>query len=94
LGYQATTPPEVLYHGTAKRYVERIFSTGLEKRNRHHVHLSADRQTATTVGKRHGLPVILEIRAKAMSESGHSFYLSENGVWLTDHVPVQYLKLR
>ena len=93
LGYQATTPPDILYHGTAKRFVESILKTGLEKRNRHHVHLTADRQTAVTVGKRHGKPVILEVLAKEMLESGYEFYVSDNGVWLTDHVPVKYLKL-
>lgn len=92
LGYQATTPPDILYHGTANRFIESILSIGLEKRNRHHVHLTADRQTAVTVGKRHGKPVILEVLAKEMLESGYEFYVSDNGVWLTDHVPVKYLK--
>lgn len=92
LGYTAQEPPEILYHGTATRFLTSIYQTGLQKRNRHHVHLSADLDTASKVGKRHGKLVILEVIAKQMRQAGHEFFISENGVWLTDHVPVQYLR--
>lgn len=94
LGYTAQEPPEILYHGTATKYLSSIYQTGLQKRQRHHVHLSADLDTATKVGKRHGQLVIFEVAAKVMFQAGHSFFISENGVWLTDVVPVQYLKQR
>ena len=94
LGYTAQEPPKILYHGTATRFLSSIYQTGLQKRQRHHVHLSRDLETATKVGKRHGKLVILEVAAKAMHQAGHPFFISENGVWLTDRVPVQYLKQR
>lgn len=84
-------PPDLLYHGTASRSVDSIRVDGLEKRQRQYVHLSLDSATATKVGQRHGRPVILVVRAKQMFDAGHAFFLSANGVWLTDHVPVAYL---
>ncbi len=59
--------------------------------NRHHVHLSADVKTASTVGKRHGKLVIFTIDTHAMIADGHQFYQSDNGVWLIDSVPVKYI---
>ena len=93
LGYAPVAPPPILYHGTASRFVDSILQTGLKKQNRHHVHLSAEQKTAIIVGKRHGKPVIFEVLAEAMHKAGFEFFVSENGVWLTDHVPVQYLRL-
>lgn len=93
LELKAVTPPAILYHGTTDRYIESIFKTGLQKQSRRHVHLSASIDTAKSVGSRHGKPVILTINTKAMQDAGFLFYLSENNVWLTDHVPPQYLSL-
>ncbi len=84
-------PPEVLYHGTADRFVEIIKSTGIKKQSRSHVHLSSNFYTAVSVGQRHGKPVVLEVNAKKMQEDGYKFYLSENNVWLTDIVPIGYI---
>jgi putative RNA 2'-phosphotransferase len=84
-------PPDRLYHGTATRFVDAIRREGLLKRSRQHVHLSADAQTATTVGSRHGKPVVLIVRAGEMAAAGHAFFLSENGVWLTDAVPAAFI---
>lgn len=92
-GYQPQQPPAVLYHGTARHSTASIFKTGLEKRKRHHVHLSADPDTARQVGSRHGSPVVLCVNAPAMYEQGHAFFLSDNGVWLCDHVPPAFLQL-
>lgn len=91
LGYVQKTPPDVLYHGTAQKYINSIFKIGLKKRNRHHVHLSEEIETAYKVGQRHGKPVILKVLAKQMHEDGFKFFESENKVWLTDNVPVKYL---
>lgn len=85
-------PPAVLYHGTAERFLAAILAGGLEKRARHHVHLSAERATAATVGGRHGRPVVLTVAAGEMHAAGHVFFRSANGVWLTDQVPPQYLR--
>lgn len=86
-----TTPPPVLYHGTGAKSVESILQNGLERRTRQHVHLSHEVVTATKVGARHGKPVILTVNAAAMSAVGYLFYISANGVWLTDEVPAEYL---
>ena len=91
LQLEPAVPPPVLYHGTGAPFVETIRSDGLKKMARHHVHLSIDVPTATKVGARHGKPVVFEIDAAAMQRAGHIFYVSANGVWLTDEVPPVYL---
>lgn len=85
-------PPQILYHGTATRYLDAIRKTGLRKMSRQHVHLSQDYNTAVKVGSRHGKPVILKIDCEQMLQDGIKFYLSENKVWLTDTVAVKYIK--
>ncbi len=57
------------------------------------MHLSLDYDTALVVGKRHGNPQVLVVESGAMHRDGNKFYLSDNGVWLTDHVPTKYLKI-
>lgn len=86
-------PPDILYHGTGKQLIEPILAQGLQKMTRHHVHLSADVETATKVGQRKGKPLILVINAQAMHEAGYQFYCADNGVWLVDSVPPEYLKI-
>jgi len=93
LNYSPVEPPEFLYHGTARKNLESIQKTGIEKRGRHHVHLSAELDTAHNVGSRHGKPVILKINAKQMHLDGHEFFCSENGVWLTEGVTVTYFEV-
>ena len=93
LNLEPVTPPSVLYHGTVAAFLDRIREQGLLKRSRNHVHLSADIETAKKVGARRGKPVILTIHADAMHESGYAFYLSANGVWLTDAVPVLFIEV-
>lgn len=91
LQLQPITPPEFLYHGTATRFLTAILHEGLKAQQRQHVHLSSDINTATAVGKRYGKPVILTVNALSMHEQGFVFYRSENGVWLTDKVPVVFI---
>ena len=86
-------PPDTLYHGTVARNLDSIRKDGLIRGSRHHVHLSADPETATKVGARRGKPVILEVDSKAMAAAGHVFYRSANGVWLTGSVPPSFLVL-
>ncbi|MBU7586145.1 MAG: RNA 2'-phosphotransferase [Nostoc sp. TH1S01] len=85
-------PPQVLYHGTGHKAVESILQNGLSKMSRHHVHLSQDITTAKTVGARHGKPVVFAVDAAVMYQVGYIFYCSENGVWLVDAVPPEYLR--
>lgn len=86
-------PPEILYHGTARRLIEQIMEKGLLPQNRQYVHLSADTATALQVGKRRdGEPKLLEIQAlKAWSE-GIKFYLGNDKVWLADTIPSRYIR--
>lgn len=93
LNLQPQTPPDVLYHGTGEQSVPAILRSGLLKMSRHHVHLSKDVETARKVGMRHGRPAILAIDAAAMQQASFTFYRSDNGVWLVDEVPPQYLSV-
>jgi putative RNA 2'-phosphotransferase len=92
LQLEPTTPPTVLYHGTAEHTAATILTDGIKRMRRHHVHLSKDVPTATKVGQRHGKPVVLVVDAQAMHQAGILFYCSDNGVWLVDEVPAQYLR--
>lgn len=85
-------PPHQLFHGTALKNIESIKVHGLLKGERHHVHLSADTETAVSVGKRYGKPSVIRVDAEAMYREQFKFYESENKVWLTDYVPVRYLR--
>jgi putative RNA 2'-phosphotransferase len=67
-------PPAVLYHGTARHNVDSIRKVGLEKCNRHHVHLSADTDTATMAGQRHGAPKLM--RSPCVRPGMHSTELT------------------
>jgi putative RNA 2'-phosphotransferase len=92
LGLVPVEPPELLYHGTVRHFLDSIRRDGLTKGKRHHVHLSPDIQTATRVGQRRGRPIVLVIEAGRMFRERHKFYRSENGVWLTDAVPAAYIR--
>ncbi len=85
-------PPDVLYHGTASRFMDSIMAEGLKPGQRQYVHLSGDTETATQVGQRYGKPVVLTIDAKAMYQQGMAFFQAENGVWLTSTVPKTHIR--
>lgn len=85
-------PPAVLFHGTVERFLASIMAEGLKKGKRHHVHLSKDGETARKVGARRDKPIILKVDAGKMHSQGFRFFVSVNGVWLTDAVPVEFLK--
>lgn len=91
ISYIEQIPPDFLYHGTATRFINSIKKQGLIAGNRHYVHLSIDEQTANKVGKRHGKPIVLKVRALQMHQQGFKFYLADNGVWLTNAVPNTFL---
>jgi putative RNA 2'-phosphotransferase len=93
LGLTPQDPPEVLYHGTGAAAVPSIQASGLNRGGRHHVHLSPDLDTAHRVGTRRGGAVaILTVLAGEMARAGHVFYISGNGVWLTDEVPPAFIR--
>ncbi len=86
-------PPKILWHGTGEKYRESIEKTGLIPKSRLYVHLSADYATAVSVGSRHGKPIVYRVLTEKMVRDGYDFFVSENGVWLTKEVPVQYLEI-
>jgi len=88
----AKTAPAILYHGTASRFLPSIKEQGLIPGQRQHVHLSENIATARQVGQRYGKAVILLLDTRAMTARGHKFYQAENGVWLTDAVPPEFIK--
>ena len=92
LGYEAVEPPEFLVHGTSNDMLDLIKQSGLKKMKRHDVHLHEDSELATSVGSRHGKAVVLVIRAKNMHDAGYKFFVTENDVWLTDHVPAEFIE--
>ena len=92
LGLAPAQPPALLFHGTGAAAVDAILESGLDRRGRHHVHLSPDVATATRVGARHGRPVVLEVDAARMAADGLAFYVTANRVWLTEAVPAAYLR--
>jgi len=91
LDLQEKTPPTILYHGTVDKFVDSIRNSGIEKRSRNHVHLSAETETAIKVGSRKGTPVILTVNSGQMYKDGYKFYQSKNDVWLIDFVPKEYI---
>ena len=92
LGLEPLAPPAFLFHGTAARFVGSILGTGLERRSRHHVHLTEDVAIGEADGRRYGKPVILRIAAGEMAAQGHVFLRSANNVWLVETVPPQFIE--
>lgn len=91
LGYEPQQPPGLLYHGTAAIHVESIRNVGIYKQSRQHVHLSENFETAIQVGQRHGKPIVFKVNSGKMYTNKFEFFKSENGVWLTEFVPKDYL---
>lgn len=87
-------PPSVLYHGTARKFLEAILQEGLKPMSRQYVHLSVDMDTARRVGsRRDAKPVILRVDSELAAEDGLGFYVGNDKVWLADEVPVKYLRV-
>lgn len=91
--FEKRIPKGVLYHGTVERNVKAILKQGLKSMNRTHVHMSDNLDTAISVGKRYGTPIILIVDAMSMYKDGLPLYISANGVWLADEVPAKYITL-
>jgi putative RNA 2'-phosphotransferase len=84
-------PPEILYHGTARRFLKSIMKKGLLPKGRQYVHLSQDMETAYEVGYRHDKePYILKIDAKKAWGDGIKFYYGNDKVWLVDEISSIY----
>ena len=87
-------PPEVLYHGTARRFLEAIMTNGLLPKGRQYVHLSSDTDTAAQVGKRRDeKPTLLNIHAKRAWSDGVKFYHGNETIWLADKIDMKYIDI-
>lgn len=73
-------PPELLYHGTAKRFLDSIKDKGLIGKGRNFVHLSIDKKSALAVGQRHGKPLILTILAPKKYKDGFRFFCTSRDI--------------
>ncbi len=91
LGYEPVVSPERLFHGTPISSLDSILKTGLQKRRRHHDHMSTDRQLMLEVDRSRGTQLLNHIKSGQMQTDGYDFYVTGNNVWLTDHVPPEYL---
>jgi putative RNA 2'-phosphotransferase len=88
---ESTRPPEFLFHGTARRFLQSIQRGGLGPADRQYVHLVEDTKTAMEVGRRHGEPVVIIVKAREMHGQGYEFFKTESGIWLTKEVPAEYI---
>lgn len=87
-------PPEWLYHGLAPGAVDAVRREGLRPVDRQFVHLSATRQDAKAVAERHAAEaVVVTILARRASEEGVAFFQASAAIYLTRHVPPQFLHL-
>lgn len=94
INHVSKRPPRWLYHGTAVENIKNIKNDGLKKMSRHHVHLSEDISTAVNVAKRHSKDIVIYmVNAGYMEVDGYEFFISDNGVWLTDNVPSNYMTM-
>jgi putative RNA 2'-phosphotransferase len=89
--FKEATPPNILYHGTAERFLESIKAKGILSMNRCYVQLSQDVDTAFNVGSRHGKAIVLVVDTAKMVEDGYKFWLSENNVWQSNTIPWKYV---
>lgn len=95
-GMTMSTPEELIpvYHGTSEQNYKAILESGsIKPMRRNHAHFAVCPHQAKKVGARHGKPVVLEIDTLRASEAGVCFQVSDNGVWLSDELPVQFTKV-
>lgn len=91
---KAEKPPRILYHGTARRFIDSILTQGLLPKERQYVHLSEEKETAMTVGKRRDAdPLLLEIDAEKAWKEGFLFYPEEGKIWLSDAILPKYIRV-
>jgi putative RNA 2'-phosphotransferase len=87
-------PPDVLYHGTARRYLNSILRNGLIRMHRQYVHLSVDLDIAIETGKRKDrTPSIIQIDSKTAYQEGILFYKGSDRILLSENLLPKYLKI-
>lgn len=89
-----TPVPDRLYHGTAPDSVEAIREEGLRPMGRKRVHLSETVAEAREVGRRRtDEPAVFEVDAAAMATDGRRVVRRGAGIYTTERVPPEYLRL-
>lgn len=96
---KSEAPPTYLYHGTSKNVVSAIRENGILRvpakegsKARDHVFLTESQEIAFRKGNRHGESVVLRVNALEMHNAGYEFYHAKNDIWLTDHIPPQFIE--
>lgn len=93
MDYQPVQPPETLYHGTTAYALDSIRAGGLKPMGRQYVHLSSDEGTARNVGgRRRGETIVLTILSGEAGRCGYTFYQADNGVWLVQALPPDFIE--
>ena len=87
-------PPDILYHGTANRFIASILKTGLQPKERQYIYLSESIDMAVSVGKRRdSQPVVIKVNSKQAYSEGIAFYYVNDKIWLSDDIPVKCLEI-
>ena len=93
LDHPAEVPPARLFHGTVAKKLGAIRVEGLRAQSRQFVHLTSSREEAIVIGRRRGVPIVIEVHARALHDARGTVFLHVTGstIWLVDHVPAEYL---
>lgn len=80
------TKDKIFVHGTYRKNLESIKATGLSKCSRNHIHLTTGLPDDGTVisGMRGNCNVIIYVDVAKAMDNGLKFYLSDNGVVLSE----------
>jgi putative RNA 2'-phosphotransferase len=89
--HEEVVPPQILFHGTARKNLQSILKDGLSPMRRQYVHLSTSKQEAENVGRRRDeCPAIVRVRALDAYNGGVKFYRAGQ-VFLSNSIPPAYL---
>ncbi len=90
IDYPEDRSTRLLYHGTAREYLDSILRKGIEPMKRHFVHLSLSFTDACEVGRRHSQnAVVLLIDADCVRRNGIAILIASHRVRLARRVPPQ-----
>jgi putative RNA 2'-phosphotransferase len=90
--YPQVSPPDILRHCTARRFVESIRRAGLRPMRRQYVHLTDEPALALLTGRRRDpQPAILQIDAGRAHAEGVVFFRADDGVFLAKAIPARFI---
>ena len=91
---KACEPPVSLFHGTDPESAQSIVREGLKPMGRNYVHLASEKKYATRARHRKSCqPILFEVRSSDAFKVGIKFYQANDIVWLSDFIPVEFLKV-